>query len=220
MPHDDHFHDRTAKHVPVACAVCSKPSTSVCSKCKGRSYCGRECHRLEWAEHKKVCKENRSDDPHAERPVFIVLKSHGEGMMEGFYDLRKAEKFAIKSRGGIRRPCNTERVESGLVNYNPFLPDDRDDRASPSITIVDHPGYMRPVSATADFFVNGRPSTVQAVVAGDSGCIMFVAAVFAGANAEKLARAEVEKRRGEEGVDLAYGQPFGSEWAAFTVKVT
>jgi hypothetical protein len=212
-------HDRTAKHVPVSCAVCSKPSTSVCSKCKGRSYCGRKCQALEWPEHKKVCKESRSDHPDAERPLFIVLEGHGEGLMKGFFDLRKAEKHAIKTRGDIRRPCNTERVEPGLVNYNPYtaLPDAS---TAASITIIDHPCYMRPVSATADFFVRGRPSTVQVVVAGDSGCIQFVAAVFAGANAEELAQAEVEKRYGEDGVDLANGLPFGSEWVAFTVSAS
>ncbi|EOD07573.1 hypothetical protein EMIHUDRAFT_453347, partial [Emiliania huxleyi CCMP1516] len=38
------------------CAVCEKPSTTRCSKCKEVMYCSVECQRLDWkAGHKQVC---------------------------------------------------------------------------------------------------------------------------------------------------------------------
>jgi hypothetical protein len=39
------------------CSVCSKPTASlkVCSRCRGKQYCSRECQRRDWPDHKKAC---------------------------------------------------------------------------------------------------------------------------------------------------------------------
>jgi hypothetical protein len=39
------------------CRVCGSPhSISTCAKCEWASYCGSNCQRLDWNEHKKDCK--------------------------------------------------------------------------------------------------------------------------------------------------------------------
>ncbi|KAI3324399.1 hypothetical protein HD806DRAFT_522187 [Xylariaceae sp. AK1471] len=37
-------------------AVCSQEGTLVCANCKLVSYCGRDCQKKHWTEHKKACK--------------------------------------------------------------------------------------------------------------------------------------------------------------------
>lgn len=38
------------------CAVCGEPSTTKCTRCKEVYYCGRECQRKHWKEHKSECR--------------------------------------------------------------------------------------------------------------------------------------------------------------------
>jgi hypothetical protein len=45
------------------CAVCKRPATSRCSKCKRVWYCGRECQVADWKSHKPEC--------HAEPKVVV-----------------------------------------------------------------------------------------------------------------------------------------------------
>jgi len=51
---------------------------------------------------------------------------------------------------------------------------------------VDHPSYQRPISATKDFFVNGKPSEITIVIACCRGCTVWCAS--ASQNAEKEAK--------------------------------
>lgn len=44
----------TAK--PHLCVICLSPDASLCSQCKGASYCGRKCQRTDWPSHKILCK--------------------------------------------------------------------------------------------------------------------------------------------------------------------
>ena len=48
-----------AKHpFPVACANCGAASRlKKCARCSGVLYCGKECQREHWMEHKVVCKK-------------------------------------------------------------------------------------------------------------------------------------------------------------------
>ncbi|THU98789.1 hypothetical protein K435DRAFT_720412 [Dendrothele bispora CBS 962.96] len=45
---------RLTKH--EGCAICGKVKTSKCSGCMAVEYCGAECQRLHWNEHKPLCK--------------------------------------------------------------------------------------------------------------------------------------------------------------------
>lgn len=42
---------------PKYCATCIKISDnlSVCGKCKKVKYCGRDCQKKDWSEHKLIC---------------------------------------------------------------------------------------------------------------------------------------------------------------------
>jgi len=37
------------------CVVCQKPASSLCANCKSVRYCGRECQKSHWPQHKKSC---------------------------------------------------------------------------------------------------------------------------------------------------------------------
>ncbi len=37
------------------CAICAKPTTSNCSRCRIVYYCGRECQKIGWRSHKTIC---------------------------------------------------------------------------------------------------------------------------------------------------------------------
>ena len=72
---------------------------------------------------------------------------------------------------------------------------------SGGVMFFDHPMYHRPISATENFYVEGKkPSSVFVVEGGDRGCIAFVASVHAGSNAKNAAEAEA-KKRGEDPAD-------------------
>ncbi|RDX41978.1 hypothetical protein OH76DRAFT_1467037 [Lentinus brumalis] len=40
----------------TGCAICEKERTSRCSQCQSVSYCGAECQKADWPEHKKACR--------------------------------------------------------------------------------------------------------------------------------------------------------------------
>lgn len=37
------------------CVVCKNPECMLCSRCKKVYYCGKQCQKLQWKEHKQVC---------------------------------------------------------------------------------------------------------------------------------------------------------------------
>ncbi|CAJ1427814.1 unnamed protein product [Effrenium voratum] len=38
-----------------ACAVCGRPATTRCGRCRELALCGAECQRRSWPEHRKIC---------------------------------------------------------------------------------------------------------------------------------------------------------------------
>lgn len=42
---------------PRTCIQCGKPATKRCSKCKIAKYCGTECQKAHWSQHKESCKQ-------------------------------------------------------------------------------------------------------------------------------------------------------------------
>ena len=45
----------------LSCDVCGAPSTSRCSRCRGRRYCSRPCQLSDWSKggHKRACKGSK-----------------------------------------------------------------------------------------------------------------------------------------------------------------
>ena len=37
------------------CVCCNKPASNACSRCNLTHYCGRECQKQHWTQHKKTC---------------------------------------------------------------------------------------------------------------------------------------------------------------------
>ena len=37
------------------CVCCNKPASAACSRCNLTYYCGRECQKQHWSQHKKTC---------------------------------------------------------------------------------------------------------------------------------------------------------------------
>jgi len=55
----------------VRCAYCNglEQNPSLCTRCRVTYYCGRECQRLDWSNHKKVCgKQQQAPAPQPTRP--------------------------------------------------------------------------------------------------------------------------------------------------------
>jgi hypothetical protein len=40
------------------CGYCDKPATNQCGKCKKIRYCGIECQRAHWKQHKSGCQDH------------------------------------------------------------------------------------------------------------------------------------------------------------------
>jgi len=196
----------------------------MCGRCRGRSYCSKACQKADWAGHKALCTSSVSAAADSERALFLVLEEQGEGKLRGFYDLQQAESHALATKGDIRRPCDKEKAVSGITGqlanmFTSMHAPPPGSRGAGNVFLMSHPAYMRPTSATADFTVRGRPSSVNAVFCVSRGCTMWVAAVFAGPDAQARAQAETAKRTKEHGVD-ANGMPYGDEWVTHAVTVT
>ena len=187
---------------------------------------GRACQKADWRTHKQLCVDKVESD--GERPLFVVLENRGVGKLSGFFDLRRAEAHALRTKGDVRRPCDSEKAEAGIANTAALLKaliGGGGGGGGRGLNIaMDHVCYQRPTSATADFIVRGRPSSAFAVFTASTGCTMFIAAVFAGADAKARAKAEAATRNKEmgtppKGVDCN-GDAFGDEWyvARFTVE--
>jgi MYND finger len=56
-----------AKHKANPCAPCGRSGCDAfeeevrefqrCSRCKSIAYCGRTCQKIDWAEHRKICRD-------------------------------------------------------------------------------------------------------------------------------------------------------------------
>ena len=77
---------------------------------------------------------------------------------------------------------------------------------------VDHPSYQRPISATKDFFVNGKPSEITIVIACCSGCTLWCASVHFGADASQNAEKEAKDRNSTDDK--------GVSWVVSKIKVS
>ena len=137
----------------------------------------------DWAKHKLVC-DKIANNPEKPRKVYLVLSDRGEGQLYAFYKLKKAEKCALENDGDVRRPYGFEEYEDlskkeSLMVMDMFAGNLR-------AIAMDHPSYLRPISATKDFFVNGKPSEITIVIACCRGCTVWCAS--ASQNAEKEAK--------------------------------
>lgn len=54
------------------CAKCGKPATSTCSKCMGARYCGRDCQKGDWKNHRKVCQPPSATPKSAAGPQIVT----------------------------------------------------------------------------------------------------------------------------------------------------
>ncbi|KAI2462729.1 hypothetical protein F4781DRAFT_419156 [Annulohypoxylon bovei var. microspora] len=58
------------------CAVCCKDGGKLCAVCKSCCYCSKECQRMDWSSHKKLCKIAEADsEAGSKRPSPFHLKA-------------------------------------------------------------------------------------------------------------------------------------------------
>lgn len=163
----------------------------------------------DWAKHKLVC-DKIANNPEKPRKVYLVLSDRGEGQLYAFYKLKKAEKCALENDGDVRRPYGFEEYEDlskkeSLMVMDMFAGNLR-------AIAMDHPSYLRPISATKDFFVNGKPSEITIVIACCSGCTLWCASVHFGADASQNAEKEAKDRNSTDDK--------GVTWVVAKIKVS
>mmetsp|Transcript_35295 Transcript_35295/g.85112 ORF Transcript_35295/g.85112 Transcript_35295/m.85112 type:complete len:143 (+) Transcript_35295:124-552(+) len=81
------------------CAVCPKPATKRCQKCKSIWYCSRDCQVSDWKSHKKRCKAIAADIARAD--------SH---------TIHKREFDRIRIQYGLDSAKNAEKISDLLAN--------------------------------------------------------------------------------------------------------
>jgi len=59
------------KKSPKHCSVCSSVAKKTCSACESVYYCGVDCQKQDWREHKMVCKDSYQDQNEKCREMFI-----------------------------------------------------------------------------------------------------------------------------------------------------
>jgi len=124
-----------------------------------------------------------------------------------FYRRADAEEHAKRSNGDVRRPRELETFEdlkTRLQRSANIMMAPRQGPGSRVIT-MDHPLYSRPLSATGDFTVAGRPISVVIVARADCGCVEGIFAAHSGAGAADRADAEVKARRKANDEDESEG---------------
>lgn len=85
------------------CSYCSKSSTEkllVCSQCRNVAYCNKECQKLAWKGHKKVChpKEVTGDEKKTKLPLtWEQLEAFGGFPAEGKVGITNVVATALSS---------------------------------------------------------------------------------------------------------------------------
>ncbi|CAJ1409697.1 unnamed protein product [Effrenium voratum] len=89
-----------------ACAVCGRPATTRCGRCRELALCGAECQRRSWPEHRKICvAELQSSRRQSNQTEVDNLRQQVKGSDEALAD-------AIKSNEALREQMELQRLDA------------------------------------------------------------------------------------------------------------
>ena len=127
----------------MECRVCRKSgATKVCAKCKSARYCGVECQREDWREHRKRCFRNplfewaKQFAPQTEQEVYSMLKDNSH-MEQLIVDLKKRlGKPHMLQWYPYMSPCTFARsnVATSLIDIDAIL---QIKHFSPNLHVID-----------------------------------------------------------------------------------
>jgi hypothetical protein len=78
-----------ASEIPSQCTVCGQPTSNKCGRCKTQVYCGTECQKTDWENHKLPCKRIELDQPENVEKLEKVMKRAAITIQEAFLDFRE-----------------------------------------------------------------------------------------------------------------------------------
>ena len=113
----------TASNINIdtdACVVCGKETTKICSKCKGVSYCGKECQQSDKKSHEPTCELVLDNVPwcdvcNASQDLRVVC------FQCGFVFCGPCFERATRKKGGLCPGCSRPIAKSTVRNEKNVL---------------------------------------------------------------------------------------------------
>jgi len=99
------------------CATCKRRDAKLhrCTGCKFVQYCGRECQKKDWKEHKKLCESFATLPTPKKRDAGMKIVIGGNGLMD---TLRRLVEADLRKHGTFTRGT-PHRREYGVGNGVP-----------------------------------------------------------------------------------------------------
>jgi len=104
-----------------ACYLCSKESSSACSKCKSINYCGKECQKLHWPVHKTFCGKVAAST--SDKYVKIVDDADGRGRgLKAIAEIPKGLRFCLYSSHSPVYVADYSKLRPSCKDYTYMYP--------------------------------------------------------------------------------------------------
>ncbi|KAH4608983.1 MYND-type zinc finger protein samB [Parastagonospora nodorum] len=92
-------------HAPSTCAVCEKPASDKCARCRASAYCSKECQAADWKTHKTAC---------ADLQLATILERTADIVHKAYLNFRETTWDTVNFKVEIR--------DDEVVVYDEFKP--------------------------------------------------------------------------------------------------
>ncbi|KAJ3720026.1 hypothetical protein C8R42DRAFT_710715 [Lentinula raphanica] len=152
------------------CVVCGKKTNSKCSRCRAMEYCGVECQRAHWSEHKPTCNSLQGGEWveiifSVNTPEMRRLAAKGQGRIVSWNNMSGPTKDNLKSRPYEDDPV----LPTNIHSQNPFL---IKMQRGPAILIYDRTRSIE-VFLCPENDLNGYEKTMSQMHTGQMGLKIY-----------------------------------------------
>ncbi|KAL6304711.1 hypothetical protein BKA93DRAFT_259447 [Sparassis latifolia] len=116
------FEDLGKLNADTGCFVCGKKTASLCAQCFSVSYCGQDCQRAHWPEHKGMCRSVRGGTWRTVPFVNIMPGHEGHSMYMLTRHNFKDSEVALRNPDETRPPPNIHGTKIFLVKLQIVIP--------------------------------------------------------------------------------------------------